>query len=252
MTWVVRRVALVTGASSGIGAACARRLAGDGVGLLLHARANAEGLAAVAEQARSAGVEVATALADLAEAGAARALVATALARFGRLDGLVSNAGFAARAAPGTFDRAALDRAFAAQAGAFGELVEAARRSLAQSDAGAVVAVSSFVAHRFREAARFVPSAAAKAGLEALVKAAAADLAPAGVTVNAVAPGYVRKDPGRGSAMSAEEWAEVGRRVPLGRVATPEDVAGVIVFLLGPDARYVTGQVLHADGGLGL
>jgi NAD(P)-dependent dehydrogenase (short-subunit alcohol dehydrogenase family) len=88
--------------------------------------------------------------------------------------------------------------------------------------------------------------------VEALVKSAAAELAHSGVTVNAVAPGYVRKDRPHAGALSEAQWTQALARVPMGRLATPDDIAAPIAFLLGPDAAYITGQVIHIDGGMTL
>jgi NAD(P)-dependent dehydrogenase (short-subunit alcohol dehydrogenase family) len=248
-------VVLVTGASRGIGAALARRLAGAGARLMLHRRAaepRDDALAAVAREAAAAGAEVATATGDLAEPGTGEALVAATHRHFGRLDQVVANAGFADRRAFSELDRPALDHAHAAMTGGFFDLATAARPALAASPVGRVVAVSSFAAHVFPPDQPFPATAAAKAAVEALVRSLAVDLAPTGCTVNAVAPGFTRKDAGAGSALDEAGWAAARRRTPSGRIAEPDDVAAVIAFLLRPEARHVTGQVIHVDGGLGL
>ncbi len=175
----------------------------------------------------------------------------------GRLRGVVANAGFADRRSIAELDDDALDRSLRVMVIALARLLRASIAPLqATARAGGAarfVAVSSFVAHRFTAGeSTFAASAAAKAGVEALVKSAAAELAPSGVTVNAVAPGYVRKDADGSGALDAARWTDARARIPMGRLGEPDDIAGVIDFLLGDAAAYLTGQVLHVDGGLTL
>ena len=177
--------------------------------------------------------------------------VEAALARFGRLDHLVANAGFADKRGIAELTRADLDRSHAAMAGAFFEMVQTASPALRASGSGRVVYLSSFVAHRFVAGGLFPASAAAKAAGEALMRASAAELAPDGITVNAVVPGYTRKDGGH-SAIGAEAWRRAAEATPLGRIAEPADIAALIAFLLSPAARHITGQAIAVDGGLSL
>jgi 3-oxoacyl-[acyl-carrier protein] reductase len=244
------RTILVTGAATGVGAATARRLAAPGVALLLHTRKNETGLEAVAEEARAKGARAETILGDLADPATPAALVAGAVARFDRLDAVIANAGFADRTAAMDLTDEAFARSTEPMIAGFLRLARAAAPHLRDGTDPRIVAVSSFVAHAYRPGFPLFPaSAAAKAGLEALVKALAIELAPA-ITVNAVAPGFVRKDAGAHVALSLAGMPDRTQWIPLGRIAEPSDIAAAIAFLAGPDAAYITGQVLHVDGGL--
>lgn len=248
-------VALVTGAASGIGAATARLIAPGCRHLVLHGRASKPEskarLEATAAGCAALGADVMTLTADLAEPGAGKTLVEQTIAHCGGLDHLVSNAGFADKRSVAELGRADVDRSYAAMTGAFFEMAQAAMPALKASPQGRIVLVSSFVAHRFARGGLFPASAAAKAGAEALARSLAAELAPSGVTVNAVVPGYTRKDSGS-TALSADAWAKAAEITPLGRIGDPADVAALIAFLLSPAARHITGQSIAVDGGLSL
>jgi len=242
------RVVLVTGAASGIGAACCRRMAAPGTSFLQHTRKNAAGRARVAAAAREAGAEAETMLGDIADPTLPDALVARAVERFGRLDVVVFAAGFA----DNTPFAGATDAVFSKSLDAvLWGFIRTARAALPLLNEGRVVAISSFVAHVFRtDVSTFPASAAAKAGMEALVRAIAVEAAAKGTTVNADSPGYTRKDPGAHAALSAAQWEAVTAKIPLKRLGTPDVVAAMVNFLASAEAGYVTGQVVHVNGGL--
>lgn len=246
-----QRVVLITGAASGIGAAVCRRIAGPSTKLLIHARQNRSGLDTVAEAAREAGSDVAVELGDLTDAEVPARLIGVAVGEFGALDQIVSNAGFAQR---GIIDDNVenLMRAERGMPDAFFRMANAALPYLEKSARGRVVAVSSFVAHVFAADGLFAATAAAKAAIEALARTLAVQLAPSGTTVNCIAPGYTRKDATGHSALSEDAWTSAAKKIPMGRIGTPDDAAGLIAFLLSDDAGFITGQTIHVDGGLTL
>jgi 3-oxoacyl-[acyl-carrier protein] reductase len=252
----VMRVSIITGGGAGIGAAVARRLAAPGECLMLHGQgadeAGRERLAAVAAECRKAGAEVVGHCGDLAAAGSASELVGATREAFGPIDALVHAAGFADRRSFRDLPREGLDRAYAVMAGAFHELASAALPDLLRHERGRVVAVSSFVAHRFVPDGTFPASAAAKAALEALVRCVAIELAASGGTANAVIPGYTRKDPGRLGSLNPAAWQAAAKANPLQRLAEPDDIAATIKFLLSAEAGHITGALLPVDGGLTL
>lgn len=245
------RVVVITGAGSGIGAAIARQLAAPETALLLHTRRNQKGLERVAQDCAARGAATQTRLGDLADPDVPAALIGEAIKAFGQVDQIVSNAGQAQRSEFGSLTAEDLHAAFEAMPVAFFRLVDAALPELRRSDWGRVVAISSFVAHVFgTNGLHFPASSAAKAALEALAKSLAAQLAPSGVTVNCVAPGFTRKDKEGHAATTRQTMESAAYVTPTGRLAEPADIAAATHFLLSREARQITGQTMHVDGGL--
>lgn len=246
-----RRVWLITGASSGIGAALVRRVAGPETSLLIHARHSAERLEAVAAEARAAGAEVRTALGDLAEPATAAMLVDATREAFGRLDVLVANAGFPIAKPIGEVTAGDLDYAFRGNAISFLALAQAALPMLKQSAQPRIIATGSFTAHLFRnDLPQFPASVAAKGAIEVAVRSLALAYAPDGIAVNCVVPGYIAKDVGIAGNVDPAKLVAIAERIPLGRLGAPAEVAALIAFLAGEEAGYITGQSLHINGGL--
>lgn len=251
------RVTIVTGASSGIGAATARVLAAPGECLVLHARGGETGskvvlLEQVADEVRQAGAKAAVVVSDFSDPGSASALVESCIDEYGHLDCIVSNAGFALAKSVGELTRAELDHSFQVIAGSFLDLMTVSLPHLKRSSCARVVAVSSFVTDQVPGGRLFPATSAAKGALQSMALSFAAQVASDGITVNCVAPGFTEKESAGHSALSSASWEAAAAMTPNGRLAKPEDIAHVIEFLLSSRASHITGQTLRVDGGLSL
>ncbi|MCY4462236.1 MAG: SDR family oxidoreductase [Albidovulum sp.] len=242
---------VISGSSSGIGAALARRLAGKVGSMVLHARSARESLDSVAADVEKAGTRTAAILCDLADGGSAEKIIELAADKFGRIDGLVANAGFPLMKSFSEGEASDIEYAFRANLFSFFEFAKCAHPYLKQAQSGRLIALGSFTAHVFRTDLRSFPmSAASKGGLETAVRSVALAMCKDGITVNCVVPGFIWKEKGTRDGLSEEELIEVSSRIPLGRPGYPDEVAAVIEFFLSEESNYVTGQCLHVNGGL--
>jgi len=239
------RVALVTGASRGIGAAVARRLAADGFAVVVNyagneAAANAAVAAIEAEGGRAIAVR-----ADVARVDDVKAMFATVEATLGRVDILVNNAGILPYVTIAETTDEQFERTMAINVtGTFNTMREAATRL---NEGGRIVNFSTSVLHMAPPT--YGVYAATKGAVEALTRVFAKELRGRGITCNAVAPGPVATELFL-TGKSDELVQQIANSAPLGRLGQPEDIAGVVSFLAGPDGGWVNGQILRANGGM--
>jgi 3-oxoacyl-[acyl-carrier protein] reductase len=238
------RVALVTGASRGIGRAIAMALAARGVVVATAARG--DNAHRVAEEIVAAGGRATAVTIDVTDAGTIEEAVLSLLAREGRIDILVNNAGIARDQLLVRMKRADWDAVLATNLTSAFACTQAVLKSMMKQRSGRIINVTSVVGQSGN--AGQTNYAASKAGLIGFTKSLALEVASRGITVNAVAPGMIDTDMTRAISANAQaEWAE---RIPAKRLGTPEDVAAAVVFLASDEASYITGHVLAVNGGM--
>lgn len=238
------KTALVTGASGGIGAAIARALHAQGATVALSGTRE-DALAALAAEL---GDRAHPCPADLADPAAAEALVATAEERAGPIHALVNNAGMTRDRLTLRMDDADWQTVLDVDLSAPFRLARAVLRGMLRRRAGRIINIGSIVG--ITGNAGQANYAAAKAGLVGLTKALAHEVAPRGVTVNAVAPGFVVTK--MTDALSEAQRARIAAAIPLARLGQPADVAAAVVYLASEEAGWVTGATLHVNGGMAM
>jgi len=241
------KVALVTGASRGLGAAMAMALAGAGAEVALHSSGKPPVQTADAI-AKAGGSRTHPLTADLADRSSAERLVAGTLAAFGRLDILINNAGIIRRQPAVEHTDEYWDTVIEVNLSSVFRLSRAAgRHMLERNEGGRIINVASLLA--FQGGVNVPGYAAAKGGVMQLTKALANEWAPHGINVNAIAPGYMETD--NTSALRADETRrrQITERIPAGRWGAPGDLSGAAIFLSSAASDYVHGHVLVVDGG---
>jgi 3-oxoacyl-[acyl-carrier protein] reductase len=238
------RVALVTGASRGIGRAIAMRLAAEGASVMAAARG--DHAQAVADEIVAEGGQAEAVTVDVTDTASVEAAVAATIARFGRIDILVNNAGITRDQLMLRMKREDWDAVLATNLTAAYTCAQAVLKPMVKQRSGRIVNISSVVGQSGN--AGQANYAASKAGLIGFTKALALEIASRGITVNAVAPGLVDTDMTRAIAGAAH--AEWEARIPLKRLGTPDDIAHAVLFLASDEASYITGHVLAVNGGM--
>jgi 3-oxoacyl-[acyl-carrier protein] reductase len=239
------RVALVTGASQGIGRACALALAAEGAKVAAAAR-NEEKLAQVVQEISNAGGEAAAFKMDVADEDQIKAGTKAAIEKFGKIDILVNNAGITRDTLVLRMKRADWDAVLTTNLTGAHLCIQAVLSSMLKQRWGRIINITSIFGQMGQTGQ--ANYAAAKAGLIGLTMAVAREVASRSITVNAVAPGYI--ETAMTEALPADLKEAVMKMIPLGRAGTDKDVANAVKFLASDEASYITGHVLNINGGM--
>ena len=241
--------ALVTGSSSGIGAGIAVRLAREGANVAINYRGDLEGAQQTLAQVEAAGTRGIILQADVSKVAEVERLVSEAFEHLGTLDVLVNNAGMEKQQAFVDVDEASYDRVLDVNLkGVFFATQAFARAAIAAGRGGKVINISSV--HEELPFPGFASYCASKGGVKMLTRDLAIELAPHGITVNGVAPGAIATPINNSLLEDKPKLDALLAKIPLRRLGSPEDVAGVIAFLASADADYITATTIFVDGGL--
>lgn len=240
------KTALVTGASRGIGRAIALELAAAGADVAVNYAGSEEAAAAVAREIEGMGRRAVTIKADVGNAAEAEQMVSRTIEAFGHIDILVNNAGITRDNLIMRMKEEEFDQVINTNLKGVFNCIKSVTRPMMKQRSGRIINISSVVGALGNPGqANYV---AAKAGVIGLTKASARELASRGITVNAVAPGFIATD--MTDKLSDEQKGALLPQIPLGRMGGPEEIARVVRFLASEDASYLTGQTLHVDGGM--
>jgi 3-oxoacyl-[acyl-carrier protein] reductase len=245
------QVALVTGGARGIGRAIVQRLAREGAAVCVNYASNAEAARSLQTEVAATGGRVQSVAADVADEAAVQAMIDRTTAELGPVTILVNNAGVAYQATLDTYDRERLARMRQVNADGVIHTTRAVMRGMRERGYGRIVNIASNagIGTSLPGTAFY---AASKAEVIVLTRRFALELGPHGITVNAVAPGFVETDLARRDR-SATEWDAVAKRIGglamMGRIGKPDDIANAVAFLASPDSGWITAQVLTVDGG---
>ena len=240
------QIAIVTGASRGIGREIALSFAEAGANVVINYAGNKALAEEVAEKARESGAKALVVQADVSKSDQVESLIAATIAEFGRIDILVNNAGITKDNLIMRMKEEDWDDVINTNLKSAFLLSKGVSRIMMKQKSGRIINISSVVGILGNAGqANYV---AAKSGMIGLTKTLARELATRGITVNAVAPGFIETD--MTATLSEDIRAELLKQIPLARLGSPKDVANVVKFLASESAGYLTGQVLHVDGGM--
>lgn len=240
------KCAIVTGSSRGIGKAIAKKLASQGVNIVLNYRSSDEEALEVENELKEYGVEVLKVKADISKLNEVEHLIKAAKEKFNKIDIMVNNAGVTIDNLLIRMKEEDFDNVINVNLKGVFNCLKVITPVMLRQRCGAIINISSVVG--LTGNAGQVNYAASKAGVIGMTKSLAKELGSRGITVNAVAPGFIETD--MTHDLNEEYREKIQQEIPLKRFGTAEDVADVVSFLAGDNAKYITGQVIHVDGGM--